>query len=158
MGIEIDRKFLIANDQWRNCVKGIPFAQGYLARGSGRTVRVRIAGDSAYLTIKGPVTGISRSEFEYSIPLEDARELLKLCEDTVIKKTRHRIPFEGHIWEVDEFHAENTGLVIAEVEMEHADEPVSLPIWVGKEVTGDPRFYNSNLSVHPYSRWNDKTR
>lgn len=153
MGIEIERKFLIAHDSWRHGVTGIAYGQGYILRGSGRTVRVRIAGEKAFITIKGPVIGISRAEFEYSIPTEDARELLLLCESPLIEKTRYKIHVEGHIWEIDEFHGENDGLIVAEVELSHPEEPISFPSWLGKEVTGDSRYYNSNLTIHPYRGW-----
>jgi adenylate cyclase len=153
MSVEIERKFLLASEQWRHGAHGIPYAQGYLSRGTGRTVRVRIAGSEAFLTIKGPVTGISRAEFEYSIPVEEAREMLSLCEGLMIEKIRYRIPHAQHVWEVDEFQGENWGLLIAEVEMKSPEEVVALPAWVGKEVTGDPRYYNSNLTIHPYREW-----
>lgn len=154
MGIEIERKFLIGEDTWRNQAAGVSYAQGYLSRGSGRTVRVRIAGELAFITIKGPVSGISRAEFEYQIPLEDAQQLLLLCEGPLIEKTRYKIFTEGHLWEIDEFHGANTGLLIAEVELADADECVTRPPWLGAEVTGDFRYYNSNLTVRPYSTWN----
>ena len=153
MGLEIERKFLVSNDQWRQGAVGEPFAQGYLSRSGGRTVRVRITGSGAFLTIKGPVSGITRLEFEYAIPIKEAREILALCEGPVITKNRFLIPFEGHVWEVDDFHGENQGLVIAEVELQDPDEAITLPTWLGREVTGDPRYYNSNLTIHPYRDW-----
>ena len=153
MGTEIERKFLTTSDGWQRDAIGIPYVQGYISRGTGRTVRIRIAGDKAFLTIKGAVSGISRAEFEYPIPLDDARELLRLCEGPIIKKKRFHIPFQGHLWEVDLFEGENSGLIVAEVELSHSDENVSLPPWVGREVTGDPRYYNSNLTVHPFCKW-----
>lgn len=156
MGIEIERKFLIAEDSWRLQAVGISYAQGYLSRGTGRTVRVRIAGEEAYITIKGPVRGISRLEYEYQIPVKDARELLLLCEGPLIEKTRYRIFTEGHLWEIDEFHGENAGLVIAEVELADPQESVIFPSWLGTEVTGDARYYNSNLTMHPYCDWRQK--
>ncbi|MCE9543248.1 MAG: CYTH domain-containing protein [Verrucomicrobia bacterium] len=157
MGVEIERKFLLSEkagyDAWRLGVEGVPYAQGYLSRGTGRTVRVRIAGAKAFLTIKGPVTGISRTEFEYEIPVADARQLLPLCDGPVIEKIRHKIPHGRHIWEVDEFLGENAGLVLAEVELADEGDAVEMPVWIGREVTGDPRYYNSNLTVHPYRLW-----
>ena len=153
MGTEIERKFLTASDAWRREGSGVHYAQGYISRGTGRTVRIRIAGERAFLTIKGPVTGISRSEFEYPIPLEDARELLQLCEGPIIQKYRFQIPFQSHIWEVDEFQGENSGLVVAEVELCRTDEEILFPPWIGKEVTGDSRYYNSNLTIHPFNSW-----
>ena len=153
MGTEIERKFLTSSDMWRQDAIGIPYAQGYISRETGRTVRIRIAGEHAFLTIKGPVSGISRAEFEYPIPWDDAQELLQLCGGPIIQKQRFHIPYQGHLWEVDLFEGENSGLIVAEVELSHSDENVSLPPWVGKEVTGDPRYYNSNLTVHPFCKW-----
>jgi CYTH domain-containing protein len=155
MGIETERKFLVRGDDWRGMGRPIPYAQGYLQRGTGRTVRVRIAGEEAFLTVKGPVTGISRQEFEYQVPVEDARIMLTLCEGPVIEKTRTKIPHGDHLWEVDDFLGENAGLIVAEVELSDPDEKVALPSWIGVEVTGDPRYYNSNLTVNPYRTWKD---
>lgn len=153
MATEIERKFLVKGDAWQAGSGGVRIAQGYLTRDPGRTVRVRIAGEQAWLTIKGRTEGISRAEFEYEIPAADARELLGLCLPSVIDKTRHRISHGGHVWEVDVFHGENAGLVVAEVEL--ANEAVSpeLPPWVGEEVSADARYYNSCLAVFPYSKW-----
>jgi len=114
-------------ESWRSHGKPVPYAQGYLARGDGVTVRVRIAGEKAFLTVKGPVKGISRPEFEYPVPADDARDMLKLCKDPVIEKTRTRIPHDSHVWEVDEFGGENSGLIIAEVELSSPEEKISLP-------------------------------
>jgi len=157
MGMEIERKFLPRDESWRIGAVGTSYTQGYISKEKDHTVRVRIAGEKAYITIKGAVEGISRPEFEYGIPLEDARELMKLCKGPIIEKTRYRIPFEGLVWEVDEFHGENLGLIIAEVELTDPDQGVVLPPWVGEEVTGDSRYYNSSLSTLPYGRW-DTTR
>ncbi len=153
MAVEIERKFLVAGDAWREGAEAETYAQGYLSRGTGRTVRIRLAGKKGYLTVKGPVTGLSRDEFEYPIPAEDARSMLLLCDGPIIEKKRHRIPHAGHLWEVDEFLGDNAGLVVAEVELSSEAETPSLPPWVGREVTGDPRYYNSNLTVHPYREW-----
>ncbi len=153
MGMEIERKFLTASDSWRHGATGIPYAQGYLCRGTGRTVRVRVAGEKAFITIKGPVQGISRAEFEYPIPVSDAQELFALCEKPVIQKVRFTIFDEGHFWEIDEFEGENSGLIVAEIELISEEASFSLPSWVGREVTGDPRFYNSNLIVSPFCSW-----
>jgi CYTH domain-containing protein len=153
MGFEIERKFLLRNESWRIDTVGIPYTQGYISKEKEHTLRVRIAGEKAYITIKGAVEGISRPEFEYLIPIEDARELMKLCKGPFIEKTRYQIPFDGLVWEVDEFHGENRGLIVAEVELTDPDQGVILPPWVGEEVTGDPRFYNSSLSTLPYGRW-----
>lgn len=157
MALETERKFLVISEAWRQLGNAVPYAQGYLSRGSGRTVRVRIAGEKAYLTIKGPVIGITREEFEYPIPIEDAKSMLPLCDGPVIEKTRTTIPIGSHVWEVDEFSGENAGLIVAEVELSEPSESVVEPEWVGPEVTGDPRYYNSNLTVHPFREWREQT-
>jgi CYTH domain-containing protein len=156
MALETERKFLVNSDAWRPLGKPIPYAQGYLSRGDGRTVRVRIAGNKAFLTVKGPVTEITRHEFEYEVPLQDARSMLTLCEGPMIEKTRTTIPVGNHFWEVDEFSGPNAGLIIAEVELSNPEEIVQIPDWIGAEVTGDHRYYNSNLTVHPYSGWREQ--
>lgn len=138
---------------WKEGSEGIPYRQGYLCREKGRTVRVRIAGPKAYITIKGPAEGYSRAEFEYPIPTEDAEQLFALCDGPLVEKRRHRVPFDGLVWEVDEFHGENSGLIVAEVELQSPDQEVPLPPWVGAEVTGDRRYDNSSLSVRPFSGW-----
>jgi adenylate cyclase len=152
MAIEIERKFLVVGDFWRNAPP-VHYAQGYLNRDKQRTVRVRIAGEQAFLTIKGVTQGARRAEFEYPIPLWDAKELLNLCEQPLVEKYRRRIAFEGHIWEVDEFLGENQGLVVAEIELEAEDAVFTRPDWVGEEVTSDARYYNSNLAQRPFSLW-----
>ncbi len=152
MAIEIERKFLVCGDAWR-AAAGVYYCQGYLNRDKVRTVRVRIAGEQAFLTVKGLSEGASRLEFEYAIPVADARNLLMLCEQPLIEKYRRNIPYEGFVWEVDEFLGENAGLVIAEIELPAEDTPFALPDWVGQEVTQDPRYFNSALSQLPYSRW-----
>jgi CYTH domain-containing protein len=157
MALETERKFLVNSEAWRRMGDAVPYAQGYLSRGSGRTVRVRIAGQEAFLTIKGPVIGITRQEFEYPIPVGDARSMLALCDGPVIEKTRTTIAIGSHVWEVDEFAGDNAGLIVAEVELNHPSEHVEKPEWVGSEVTGDPRYYNSNLTVHPYKEWRVQT-
>ena len=153
MGTEIERKFLIASDDWRRDGQGERFQQGYLSVEPDRTVRVRLAGERAQLTIKGRTIGATRPEFEYDIPVEDARQLLSLCIPPLIDKTRYRLPSGAHTWEVDEFHGVNAGLVVAEVELASEDELVVLPEWVGAEVTGQPDYYNANLIQRPYSTW-----
>jgi CYTH domain-containing protein len=155
MGTEIERKFLVQNDNWRALGQGKLYRQGYLTTNPDCTVRVRIAGDQGYLTIKGATTGISRAEYEYGIPLEDAAQLLDtLCQPPLIEKTRDRIPAaKGLVWEVDEFAGENQGLIIAEIELPNAEQSVELPDWIGPEVSNDPRYFNSNLSKHPFSHW-----
>lgn len=155
MALETERKFLVKGEAWRPLGTPVPYAQGYLSRGTGRTVRVRIAGNKAFLTVKGPVVGITREEFEYGVPVDEARAMLKLCDGPVIEKTRTTIPLGNHHWEVDEFAGANEGLIVAEVELTHPDEKVTIPDWIGTEVTGDPRYYNSNLTIHPYRGWRD---
>lgn len=152
MAVEIERKFCVVGDAWRTD-HGTRYRQGYLSRDPERTVRVRIADDQAFLTIKGRTVGASRPEFEYPIPLTDAEQLLDLCDGPLIEKTRHRIRHHDMIWEVDEFTGDNTGLVIAEIELASEDQAFASPPWLGQEVTHDPRYYNANLSVNPYRNW-----
>ena len=152
MAREIERKFLTKGSAWRRA-GAMRLRQGYLSTAKGRTVRVRIAGDKAYLTIKGMAVGATRPEFEYEIPCEDAKELLNLCEMPLIEKDRYRVEEGGVVWEIDEFLGENRGLIIAEVELESEDQPFTKPDWVGEEVTGDPRYFNSNLIKKPYTKW-----
>ena len=154
MAQEIERKFLVRGDAWR-AAPGTYICQGYLNRDKQRTVRVRIAGDAAWLTIKGASSGAVRAEFEYPIPLEDARQLLALCEPPLIEKHRHVVPHGGFKWEVDEFLGENLGLVVAEIELDAEDQAFEQPDWVGEEVTHDARYFNSNLAAHPFSSWGD---
>ena len=154
MGLEIERKFRVRGEGWRDA-PAVLFRQGYLSRDPARTVRVRIAGDQAFLTIKGKGTGIARAEFEYPLPLADADTLLALCDGPLIEKTRRCITHDGLVWEVDEFLGENAGLIVAELELTSVDQPFSKPDWVGEEVSDDPRYFNAQLSVHPYSRWGD---
>lgn len=152
MGTEIERKFLVTGTAWRTA-DGQRIVQGYLNRDKQRTVRVRIAGAQAFLTIKGMTSGATRAEFEYPIPLADAEALLALCDGPLIDKIRHRVGHDGLVWEVDEFLGDNAGLVVAEVELVHEDQPVALPPWVGAEVTTDHRYFNSSLATHPFGRW-----
>jgi adenylate cyclase len=153
MGKEIERKFLIAGDQWREGAEGTLFRQGYLNSAKERVVRVRTMGPKAAMTIKGITTGATRLEFEYDIPLDDAGQLLDLCEQPLIEKTRYKIPYEGLVWEIDEFHGANDGLIVAECELESEDQAIAKPGWVGDEVTGDPRYFNSNLIANPFTTW-----
>ena len=154
MGVEIERKFLVTRDRWRDLAPGVLYRQGYIPTQPGRTVRVRVAGDRAFITLKGASEGIARSEFEYPIPIEDANELLdSLCASPLIEKYRRKIDISGLTWEVDEFLGENQGLVIAEVELESADQAIDHPDWIGEDVSHDARYYNSNLVNHPFSRW-----
>jgi adenylate cyclase len=154
MAKEIERKFLVKGNSWRDQDTGKHYRQGYLSTVKERTVRVRTAGDKGFITVKGSNTGATRSEFEYEIPMSDANEMLdRLCEQPLIEKTRYRIPFGGLTWEIDEFEGDNRGLVTAEVELRNENQAVSLPDWIGQEVTADPRYFNSNLVAHPFSKW-----
>jgi adenylate cyclase len=154
MAVEIERKFLVKDDGWRGLGVGSHYRQGYLSTEPGRTVRVRMAAGNGYLTIKGKSNNATRTEYEYVIPSQDAAAMLdELCEPPLIEKTRYRIEYQGLVWEVDEFEGENSGLVIAEVEVASEDQAIALPVWVGEEVTGDPRYYNASLIANPYSRW-----
>jgi len=151
---EIERKFLVIGEAWRKLAKGNLYRQGYLCSAEERTVRVRISGDGALLTIKGPTRGISRTELEYVIPLTDATLMLdSLCEQPIIEKTRYTIPIGDYTWEVDEFHGANERLVMAEVELDREDEKPPLPDWLGQEVSHDPRYYNANLVKNPFKNW-----
>ena len=152
MSTEIERKFLVDGIEWKLGI-GVPYCQGYLNPNKERTVRVRIAGDKAFLTIKGITKGISRPEFEYEIPVSDAEQLLKICDGPLIQKTRYVVNYKGNIWEVDEFSGENEGLIIAEIELQDEAQLFERPSWVGKEVSDDPRYFNSNLASNPYSKW-----
>jgi len=155
-GMEIERKFLVRGDGYRQqAFAADRIQQGYICSGGGRTVRVRRRGDRGYLTIKGPSLdgGLSRYEFETEISVEDASQLMKLCEPGIIDKTRYLVRSGNHVFEVDEFYGDNEGLVIAEVELQSADEAFEKPDFIGLEVTGDHRYYNSHLRKNPYSQW-----
>jgi adenylate cyclase len=152
MGIEIERKFLVGGDDWRQA-PGKAFAQGYLNRDKQRTVRVRIVEQAAWLTVKGASSGATRAEFEYAIPLDDARAMLALCDGPLVRKVRRVVHFGGHAWEIDEFQGDNAGLVVAEIELHAEDEAFERPGWLGAEVTHDPRYFNSSLATAPYSTW-----
>lgn len=156
MGREIERKFLLTGEQWRSLSYGGQYyCQGYIPTSqAGTTVRIRIVEDQGYLTIKSPSAGNIRSEFEYMIPLADAQEILhSLCEQPYIEKIRHKIVIDGLIWEIDEFAGDNTGLILAEVELLESNQAINLPSWIGEEVSQDHRYYNSNLAKHPYKFW-----
>jgi len=154
MGIEIERKFLVKDDSWRLSARGKKYHQGYLNSNKDRTVRVRTIDDKGYLTIKGIAKGAVRVEYEYEIPVAEARAMLdELCEKPIIEKSRYKIEYQGHVWEVDEFYGENQGLIIAEVELDTEDQKFAKPEWVGDEVTGDSKYFNSNLIHHPYRQW-----
>lgn len=154
MAIEIERKFLVKGDKWREQATATVYRQGYIGTNSGTTVRVRLAGDRGYITIKGKATGISRAEYEYPIPAEDAREMLdNLCDRPLIEKTRYKIESSGLTWEVDEFAGENQGLIVAEVELTDENQTVELPEWIDREVSDEPRYSNANLAKHPFKQW-----
>ncbi|MGB8223177.1 MAG: CYTH domain-containing protein [Polyangiales bacterium] len=154
MGEEIERKFLVAGESWREQAAGTPYRQGFLSTDPERTVRVRAAGTRGSVTIKGRSVGPRRSEFEYEIPLGDALEMLdSLCKEPLIEKVRYTLAAGPHTWEIDVFEGDNAGLVVAEIELEHEDEAFDRPTWLGNEVTGDPRYFNSNLVTKPYRSW-----
>lgn len=154
MSLEIERKFLVLGNEWKKLGSPQAIRQGYLSSQRDRVVRVRIENQTATLTIKGRVTGITRGEWEYEIPLAEADELLSgLCERPLIEKTRTRIVHEGMVWEVDEFFGDNQGLVVAEIELESENQVFAKPDWVGVEVTEDARYFNANLLRHPFTTW-----
>ena len=152
MRVEIERKFLVTGSGWRNG-QVTRICQGYLNRDKERTVRVRLEGEKATLTIKGPNRGAARSEYEYPIPTDEAVELLKLCDGPLLEKNRYIVVCDNLTWEVDEFLGDNEGLVVAEVELKSEDQFFNRPEWVGQEVTADPRYFNSNLCSYPYREW-----
>ncbi len=155
MALEIERKFLVIGDQWRKLGTGKSYYQGYIpTQNPDNTVRVRIADEQGYLTLKGKKIGISRREFEYEIPLEDAQMLLKImCDRPLIEKIRYRVPIGELVWEIDEFTGENQGLIIAEIELKTVNQNIYYPDWIGQEVTEDLRYYNSSLVKNPYQNW-----
>jgi len=153
MGKEIERKFLVRGDSWRGS-EGVMVRQGHLSVDKERVVRVRTAGEKGFLTIKGRGEGLTRPEYEYEIPLQDAEEMLDtLCTGHLIEKIRYYVEHVGLTWEIDEFRGENQGLVVAEVEIETEDQVIAKPDWVGDEVSDDPRYLNVNLARHPFGRW-----
>ena len=154
MAKEIERKFLVHQRKWSDLGPGLPIRQGYLCATKQSSVRVRTYGDKAYVTIKGHTSDNTRDEYEYEIPSADANEMLgSLCENPPIEKIRYRIVFKRHTFEVDEYGGANRGLTVAEVELKDPREPVELPDWIDREVSGDPRYFNSNLSTNPFSTW-----
>jgi adenylate cyclase len=151
---EIERKFLVKGDAWRAIAKGTIYRQGYLNSAKERTVRIRLADAKAFITIKGPTVGATRSEYEYEIPFDEGNAMLEtLAEKPLIEKTRYRIPVGNLTWEIDEFLGENAGLIVAEVELKSEDQTFDKPLWVGDEVTNDPRYFNANLVKNPFTRW-----
>lgn len=160
MGIEIERKFLVKDDTWRHetIVSTEAYCQAYLSQYPHPTVRIRTEGSKAFITIKGKTEGLSRPEFEYEIPFEDAHEIQQLSLSPLVTKIRHKFLYEGYLWEVDEFYGENSGLIIAEVEIDHPQAALKLPPWIGKEISDDFRYSNSNLAVHPFKTWEENTK
>ena len=158
MTLEIEHKFLLANDGWRRQVqRSVDFRQGYLSSQPTSSIRVRIAGQQAWLNIKSATVGNQRLEFEYDIPIEDAQLIIdSLCGKPLIEKTRHFVTFDSHLWEIDEFKGENEGLIVAEIELAEPSENFSKPEWLGQEVTHDLRYYNNNLAKNPYRNWQNK--
>lgn len=156
MAVEIERKFLVDTSKWAAADHGTKIIQAYLGLSPSPTVRIRMAGDQAFLTIKGRSKTIARPEFEYEVPSKDAMEMLKLAISEPVEKTRFKIWHQGFLWEVDLFEGKNQGLVMAEIELKSELQEFPLPDWILKEVTGDERFYNSYLSIHPFEEWNDK--
>lgn len=154
MAQEIERKYLVKGQAWKQGVKGTVYRQGYLSSVKERVVRVRTIENKGFLTIKGITKGVSRSEFEYEISVADANLMLDdICEKPLIEKTRYKVPVGGLVFEIDEFFGENAGLVVAEVELQDEDQKIDLPYWIGAEVSGDPRYFNSNLIKHPFTKW-----
>lgn len=151
---EIERKFLLANNDWKtDADRSVTMKQGYLNAAKERTVRIRIAGEQAFLTIKGPVAGVTRPEFEYEVPINDAQAMISLCEQPVIEKTRYYLETGTHTWEIDVFAGENEGLMVAEIELSSEAEHFARPTWLGEEVSGDSRYYNSSLIKQPFLLW-----
>ena len=154
MGKEIEKKFKVQGDQWREEARGTVYRQGYLSTAKERVVRVRTIGDTGYLTIKGITVGASRLEYEYEISASDSNEMLdQLCEKPIIEKKRYKVEFAGLVWEIDEFFGDNQGLIVAEVELEEESQEFEIPPWIGEEISNDPRYFNSNLIKHPYTKW-----
>ncbi|MDR1126345.1 MAG: CYTH domain-containing protein [Deltaproteobacteria bacterium] len=159
MGIEIERKFLLKNESWRLDTSGRPrrgtlYRQGYLSRNPACIVRLRLEGDEAFITLKGRRQGVRRSEYQYPVPASDCAAMLEeLADKPLIEKTRYKVDFDGLTWEIDEFHGENAGLLVAEVELESEDQAFKLPPWAGEEVSGDSRYANAALVNNPFRNW-----
>ncbi|MBN2283127.1 MAG: CYTH domain-containing protein [Deltaproteobacteria bacterium] len=157
MALEIERKFLVSGDAWRKGAIGVRCRQGYLQTDPRRIVRVRVMGSDAFITVKAGLSSLSRLEFEYPMPVGDAETIINdLCREAVVEKTRYHVSYGGRIWEIDEFEGENRGLIVAEVELDDERQHVALPDWVGEEVSGDPRYYNFNLAIAPFTKWKKK--
>lgn len=158
MAKEIERKFLVQENLWQPQDDGVRIRQGYLSSVRERVVRVRTKGTQGFLTVKGANQGITRLEFEYEVPFAEAEAMLALCEQPLIEKTRYLETIDGHTWEIDCFFGANAGLVVAELELKTADEPFVRPVWLGAEVSGDVRYYNSNLIAQPYCLWKTRSK
>jgi adenylate cyclase len=157
MAIEIEHKFLLANNDWRDHItRSVKYRQGYLSSQETSSIRIRISEDHAWLNIKSATIGTHRHEYEYEIPLPDANEIINsLCRKPIIEKIRHFVIDDGNTWEIDEFDGDNKGLIIAEIELSERGQTFSKPRWLGEEVTHDLRYYNNNLAIHPYSEWRE---
>ena len=155
MGIEIERKFLVDHDKWKQVEKpvGTHYRQGYLSNETGRTIRIRTSDKQGYITIKGAATGISRKEYEYEIPVEDGTELLNTLALSQLEKIRYCIDFAGNVWEIDEFLGDNEGLITAEIELDNEADEFQKPDWLSDEVSDQDKYYNSSLSTHPFKNW-----
>ncbi len=154
MGREIERKFLVTGNDYRELAIGTHYRQGYLNSQKERVVRIRTIDDQGFITVKGITKGATRLEYEYEISVSDANEMLnELCEQPIIEKHRYKVPMGEFVWEIDEFHGDNEGLTVAEVELLSEDQEYPKPDWIGEEVTGDARYYNSNLIANPYKSW-----
>ncbi len=155
MALEIEHKFLIINNDWKNHIRNsVSYKQGYLVSDKSRSVRIRTSTDTAWLNIKSATIGNHRNEYEYQIPFSEGLEILNtLCEKPLIEKTRHFVPFKQHLWEIDVFEGDNMGLIVAEIELTTIDETFSIPGWAGTEVTDDLRYYNNSLCKNPYKNW-----
>lgn len=157
MAVEIEHKFLLANDEWRKEItRSVAYKQGYLSSVATSSIRIRVSDQHAWLNIKSATLGTQRQEYEYPIPLPDANEIIEqLCRKPLIEKTRHFILHDGNTWEIDEFTGDNQGLIVAEIELKEIGQPFTKPPWLGTEVTHDLRYYNNNLASHPYSEWSE---
>jgi adenylate cyclase len=157
MAIEIEHKFLLANDDWReHIIRSVKYRQGYLSAQATSSIRIRTSDERAWLNIKSATIGTHRHEYEYEIPLPDANEIINmLCRKPIIEKNRHFVTYDGNTWEIDEFDGDNQGLCVAEIELPEIGKPFSKPGWLGEEVTHDLRYYNNNLAVHPYAEWRE---
>jgi len=154
MGIEIERKFLLKDDAWRDGAQSAYYRQGYIFAEKKGVVRVRTVDQQGFITIKSAPVGLKRQEYEYEIPLADANSMLEtLCENFIIEKKRYKVKYGSHIWEIDEFEGHNRGLLLAEIELSDENESFKRPSWIGKEVSGDPKYHNSNLSKQPFDQW-----